>query len=62
MLWLRGCRRCGGDLYDSQDIYGYYVSCMQCGYYLTEVQLVTLLTTERGEAEEALFEALEVVA
>ena len=62
MLWLRGCRRCGGDLYDSRDTYGYYVSCMQCGYYLTDVQMVTLLTTEWGEAEEALPEALEAVA
>ena len=30
-LWLKRCRRCGGDLFLEQDAYGTYVSCLQCG-------------------------------
>ena len=31
MMWLKGCNKCGGDLHAFQDIYGSYVSCLQCG-------------------------------
>lgn len=31
MFWLKACRRCGGDLYEVQDIDGRYVKCLQCG-------------------------------
>ncbi len=28
---LKGCRRCGGDLFKERDNYGVTVSCLQCG-------------------------------
>ena len=31
---LRACPRCRGDVHDSQDIYGAYKKCLQCGYML----------------------------
>ena len=31
MLKLRGCPKCQGDLYVEQDMYGAYLSCIQCG-------------------------------
>ncbi len=31
MYWLKGCRKCGGDLYLEKDRFGSYASCMQCG-------------------------------
>ena len=31
MYWLKGCPRCCGDLHFSNDQYGPFVSCMQCG-------------------------------
>ena len=31
MFWFKGCRKCSGDLYMEDDIYGTYVSCLQCG-------------------------------
>ena len=31
-LWIKGCPRCGGDLYSDRDIMGYYRQCLQCGY------------------------------
>ena len=31
MVWLKSCRRCGGDLYMETDQFGAYVSCFQCG-------------------------------
>ena len=32
MVWLKGCPRCTGDLYFRRDTYGWYRSCLQCGY------------------------------
>jgi hypothetical protein len=34
MFWLKGCPRCGGDLYRDRDIYGQFVACLQCGRHL----------------------------
>jgi hypothetical protein len=31
MVRLKGCNKCGGDLYMERDWDGAYVSCMQCG-------------------------------
>ena len=31
MFWLKSCPRCSGDLYQDDDQYGCYVSCLQCG-------------------------------
>ncbi len=31
MYWLKGCKKCGGDLFLERDRYGSYVSCLQCG-------------------------------
>lgn len=33
MFQLRGCPKCHGDLYLGEDIYGAYLSCVQCGRY-----------------------------
>ena len=35
MYWLNSCTRCGGDLSEGTDRYAKYVSCIQCGYYLS---------------------------
>ena len=32
MFWLKNCPRCSGDLYEETDIYGPYISCVQCGF------------------------------
>jgi DNA-directed RNA polymerase subunit M/transcription elongation factor TFIIS len=31
MVRLKGCRRCGGDLFLESDSEGVYISCLQCG-------------------------------
>lgn len=31
---LKGCPRCGGDLFLERDLYGAYYCCLQCGYIL----------------------------
>ena len=33
MFKLRGCPKCHGDLFVGEDIYGRYLSCVQCGRY-----------------------------
>ena len=33
MFQLRGCPKCHGDLFFGEDIYGAYLSCIQCGRY-----------------------------
>jgi DNA-directed RNA polymerase subunit M/transcription elongation factor TFIIS len=35
-LWIKGCPKCGGDLYSDRDIMGYYRQCLQCGYTFYE--------------------------
>jgi hypothetical protein len=43
MLCLKCCPRCEtGALYESKDMYGSYMACLQCGYYLTEAQEVAM--------------------
>ena len=32
MLWLKGCPRCGGDLYDEGEPEGEVACCLQCGW------------------------------
>ena len=32
MLYLKQCPRCKGDLCQSSDSFGEYMSCLQCGY------------------------------
>jgi len=29
---FKGCPKCHGDLYLNRDLYGRYVTCLQCGY------------------------------
>ena len=40
MMWLKGCRRCRGDLFEEPAIglqpASRSVSCLQCGHVLTE--------------------------
>jgi transcription initiation factor TFIIIB Brf1 subunit/transcription initiation factor TFIIB len=38
MMWLKGCRRCRGDLYLERDVGSSRVVCLQCGYVAAEVQ------------------------
>ena len=32
MIKFKLCPRCRGDLYLAEDIFGRYLSCLQCGY------------------------------
>lgn len=32
MIKFKVCPKCRGDLYLGEDIFGKYLSCMQCGY------------------------------
>ena len=41
MMWLKGCPKCRGDLYEepaigAQSVAARYVSCLQCGYLLSD--------------------------
>ncbi len=38
MMWLKGCPKCHGDLYESRDHYGRFVTCMQCGHHLSDFE------------------------
>ena len=50
MIWMKACPRCDGDLVAERDIHGSYISCLACGYYLTEVEEVVLRYAARREA------------
>ena len=32
VIYLKHCPRCGGDVQASEDVYGQYIHCLQCGY------------------------------
>ncbi len=66
MFWLKGCPKCGGDLYKQVDQFGVYVACLQCGRHLVPDPIIDGLTPladvvydpsfmepALGEAEEA---------
>lgn len=36
VLWIKGCPKCGGDMYRDRDIMGHYRQCLQCGYTFYE--------------------------
>ncbi len=38
MVWLQACPRCRGDLILESDLFGEFVSCLQCGTILNEQQ------------------------
>ena len=43
MLWFKQCPRCEGDLHHDRDVYGEYVACLQCGYYMPDPEMFALL-------------------
>lgn len=64
-IHIKACPKCGGDLYRQSDAYGPYISCFQCGHYLTQAQeaslmLATALLPDNETYAES--EALEPVA
>jgi transcription initiation factor TFIIIB Brf1 subunit/transcription initiation factor TFIIB len=38
MVFFKGCRRCGGDLFLEHDYRDDYITCLQCGYVLTDAE------------------------
>ena len=40
MVYLKACPRCKGDLHISQDMYGKYCECLQCGYMLDITKVI----------------------
>ena len=32
MIYLKACEKCGGDVELAQDIYGAYLTCIQCSF------------------------------
>jgi len=32
MINFKGCPKCRGDIHVAEDIFGKYLSCLQCGY------------------------------
>ena len=58
MMWLKGCPKCHGDLYESRDHYGRYVTCLQCGHHLSDLEEMTLgIGLTAGELAETFAEA-----
>ena len=47
MIQFKRCPRCKGDLLSREDMYGEYLTCIQCGY------LMDLNVPEMNIAEEA---------
>ncbi len=52
MIKFKVCPRCQGDLYLSEDIFGKYFSCMQCGY-LKDLEKLRFESSPEGDAVES---------
>ncbi len=50
--WMKVCPRCAGDLREEFDIYGRYISCVQCGYILNQLEELQLM--QAGTLREAV--------
>ena len=55
MFWFKSCPKCQGDLYKNSDVYGTFISCLQCGYYLTQVQEAQVRSSDAGVEQRQLF-------
>jgi len=38
MFYFKACPKCRGDLFQSSDVYGSYIACIQCAHYLTDAE------------------------
>ena len=54
MMLFKACPRCSGDLRETMDIYGRYLSCIQCGHTrdLPDVRFDVTLAAQ-PDAEDA---------
>jgi hypothetical protein len=52
MFWLKRCPQCGGDLIDESDVYGTYISCLQCGRMLTGAEEQALRRTVKPQGKK----------
>jgi hypothetical protein len=52
MMLFKACPRCGGDVRDTSDMYGRYISCVQCGHSAD-------IPEERKVAIPAAYEVVE---
>jgi hypothetical protein len=53
MYWLKACPRCRGDLREEKDLYGVFITCIQCGYVASSVEEEELRTNGRIEIAAA---------
>lgn len=60
MIWCKNCPRCNGDLVSLSDIYGEFISCLQCGCILNEQQgfIVGLRDEAHASPREATSELM----
>ncbi len=55
MFKFKSCPRCHGDLFLAKDIFGKYLSCLQCGYLkdLAEAEVAELELVAAGQGKMA---------
>ncbi|MBI2007425.1 MAG: hypothetical protein HYS83_01865 [Candidatus Blackburnbacteria bacterium] len=60
MYWLKGCPRCGGDLFEAWDPFaGKLIACLQCGHTLTDEQETLLCRAGTNARRQLAMAALE---
>ena len=51
-MFLKACKRCGGDMHINRDIYGEYKECLQCGLMLDMVSSGDVLAASIAESKK----------
>ncbi|MFL2644567.1 MAG: hypothetical protein ACJ0KI_02710 [Dehalococcoidia bacterium] len=54
MLHMKSCPKCAGDVSLNKDYYGYYATCLQCGWSKDiDKTKVSVVVTNPDDAEQA---------
>ena len=49
MIWFKSCTKCDGDLTQAMDMDGSYVTCVQCGRHLNEIEQALIENSTSGQ-------------
>ena len=56
MIFFKGCPRCHGHIGEKDDIFGWYLSCLQCGF-LTDLADLSDETPDTPERDAQMIAA-----
>lgn len=53
MLYIKACPRCHGDVEFGSDMFGKYLACLQCGYFIDSKEEALTALKQAGQKTQA---------